>query len=135
MLIIWQRFSFLKTNKSRGVIIVSSLDYLILFIITLISILLSFILSKVYKNKGKVDKGFVFVYHKLTYRRKLIRTLWSVPFAILGLIVIKKFGEWPTYVFILFSSFCFVMIAADFFYNYYKWNKYKKNTVGDDSDG
>ena len=116
-------------------IIISSLEYLGLFVIILVCYLLSFILSKAYKNKKKVDKGLVFVYHKLTYRRKWIRTLWSVPFAILSLIVIKKFGEWPTYIFILFSSFCFVMLLWQFLYSFFKWKKYEQPPLGGNSDG
>lgn len=107
-------------------IIISS-TYFILFVITLVSILFNFILSKLYKDKEKVDKGFVFGYHELTHRRKMVRTLWTAPFLILCLIMIKKVSEWPSSLILLFSIFCFVTIVWDFSYNYLKWKKLEKN--------
>lgn len=127
MLIIWQRYSFRKTNRSKGVFIISNLGFLIIIVISLIGVSISFILSKVNKNKEKIDKGLVFAYYKLTYRRKWIRTLWSIPFLILCLMVIYKYSEWSTNVFILFSGLCIVMIVVEFFYGFYKWSKYERN--------
>lgn len=73
-----------------------------------------------------MDKGFVFVYHELTHRRKMVRALWTAPFLILCLIMIKKFSEWPPYLVFLFSIFCFVTIVWDFSYNYLKWKELEK---------
>lgn len=116
-------------------IIISSTDYFILFVITLVSILFNFILSKLYKDKEKVDKGFVFGYHELTHRRKMVRTLWTAPFLILCLIMINKVSEWPSSLILLFSIFCFVTIVWDFSYNYLKWKKLEKNRGEVDAEG
>ena len=118
MPIIWQRSSFRKKNRSKGDVIISNLDYLIIIVIALICLCISFILSKVNNNKEKIDKGLVFAYHKLTYRRKWIRTLWSIPFLVICLLVIYKYSEWTTKVFMLFTSFCIVMIIIEFFYGF-----------------
>ena len=46
-------------------------------------------LEKVEKeDKGYVDKGFELRYHKLSYRRRFIRTLWLIPWMILILILV-----------------------------------------------
>ena len=42
---------------------------------------------------NKVDKGFELVYWKLSYRRKFIRTLWTIPWMIASLIFIQIVGE------------------------------------------
>ena len=42
---------------------------------------------------NKVDKGFELVYWKLSYRRKFIRTLWMIPWAIVSLIFIQIVGK------------------------------------------
>ena len=36
-------------------------------------------------NNDKVDKGFELIYYKLSYRRRFIRTLWLIPWAIFAL--------------------------------------------------
>lgn len=38
------------------------------------------------KSGEKVDKGFEFLYVKLSWRRKFIRTLWMLPISILCLL-------------------------------------------------
>ena len=39
-----------------------------------------------------VDKCFCFAYHKLSYRRKFIRTIWMILFAIL--LIFIDYIEW-----------------------------------------
>lgn len=65
----------------------------------------------------------------------MVRTLWTAPFLILCLIMIKKVSEWPSYLILLFSIFCFVMIVWDFSYNYLKWKKLEKNREEVDAEG
>lgn len=68
----------------------------------------------------KIDKGFELIYWKLTYRRKLIRTLWMVPFVFLMLLLPADFVELglPRNVHIVLALVLFGVQAA---YNYCKW--------------
>ncbi len=36
----------------------------------------------------KVDKGFKFFYHNLSYRRKFIRTIWCIPAGVIALVLL-----------------------------------------------
>ena len=60
-------------------------------ILILISLLVVIIFSIIFKGKAKVDKGFAINYFKLSHRRKMIRTLTSLPILILALFVIYIF--------------------------------------------
>lgn len=70
-----------------------------MFLITIISMIIglsiSFFLARRYDMSEKVDKGIGFCYWKLSYRRKLIRTLWMVP--VLIIINIAFYKEFPAY--------------------------------------
>lgn len=129
---IWQRFSLLKINKSRGVIIISGLELLVIIIICFI---IDLILSAIYKNEPKVDKGFVIAYYKLTYRRRMMRVLWTFLYIILCLIIIYTLGEWSTNVYIIFTSVCIIGAASQFFYNFYMWKKYEQGMGGEGFEG
>lgn len=96
---------------------------------------MSLISAFIYKDKEKVDKGFVFAFYKLSYRRKLIRTLWSVPLIILCLFIIYKLAYWSQIEFILFSGILVVVIIGQFCYDFAKWKKYEQDPLGGDSDG
>lgn len=70
----------------------------------------------------KVDKGFELVYWKLSYRRKFIRTLWMIPYAVITLILI-----WWLYRSIIITSILAVVIVVtevvQLIYTYKKWKK------------
>ena len=51
----------------------------------------------------KVDKGFELIYWKLSYRRKFIRTLWLIPWAVASLVYIQIAGKNYVYT----TLFCF----------------------------
>lgn len=91
--------------------------------ITLVVIL---ILSFSYKNKKKVDKGFVFNYYKLSYRRKMIRTLTLLPLMIGAVIIIFYYSDNSFVVNLLIGIALFVLFVIQFFYNYVKWKKYEQ---------
>ena len=95
----------------------------------IICLIVSFISATIYRNKEKVDKGFVFAYYKLSYRRKLIRTLWSVPLIILCLIIIYKLADWSQIEFILFSGILIIGIVMQFCYVFAKWKKYERHSL------
>ncbi|MFS0673532.1 hypothetical protein [Ornithinibacillus sp. 179-J 7C1 HS] len=91
-----------------------------------IASIVSLILSMVYKNKEKQDTGFVLSYYKLSYRRKMIRTLWTLPIVVIALIVMYfHVGQNVTY-FLIFSILLLTLFLIQFFYNYLKWKKYEK---------
>jgi len=64
------------------------------FIIPLLIVLVfNVVLSITHKDTTKVDKGFKLNYFRLSYRRKMIRTLTTLPIAILALIVIYLYAD------------------------------------------
>lgn len=71
---------------------------------------------------NKVDKGFELVYWKLSYRRKFIRTLWMIPWAITSLVFIQIVGE--IYKYTIFAGIIYlVVLPIQAIYNYKKWMK------------
>lgn len=60
----------------------------------IIALLVVFILSVISKKKDKVDKGFKFNYFRLSYRRKMIRTLIILPIIVLLFFVMHYFTDW-----------------------------------------
>lgn len=70
----------------------------------------------------KVDKGFELIYWRLSYRRKLIRTLWMIPFGILAIIL-----TWMAWQSIWITVIATVVIVitemVQTLYNYKKWRK------------
>ncbi|KOS69852.1 hypothetical protein AEA09_12725 [Lysinibacillus contaminans] len=81
------------------------------------------IVSFFFRNKEKVDNGFEFIYYRLSYRKKMMRTLWNLPLIFLALISINIFADLQIYenliIFILFLSGFFLQL----FYNFYRWKK------------
>ena len=78
------------------------------------------------KTMNKVDKGFELVYWKLSYRRKFIRTLWMIPWAIVSLIFIQIVGKNYKYTIlytILAGIIYLVILPIQAIYNYKKWMK------------
>ena len=77
---------------------------------------------KASKMKGGVDIGPCHNYWRLSYRRKFIRTLWMVPFAIAVVLGAVAFN-WrplgiPPWAFAVLFTFMFV---AQVGYNYVRW--------------
>ena len=99
------------------------LDFLInyAFMLILISIT-TLLLSVYYRKKPKVDKGFKFAYHALSYRRKFLRTIYSIPIYIISLAIIF-WVEGFTNFFIFFTLFFIIMFGIQTSYNYLKWKK------------
>ena len=62
--------------------------YLWILIPFLISIFISFLLEKLLGNGEKTDKGFLFFFWNLSYRRKFIRTLWLLPILVIAVFYI-----------------------------------------------
>ncbi|QFG00152.1 hypothetical protein PB01_15680 [Psychrobacillus glaciei] len=100
---------------------------LLYFIVSMvISLIVKVVLLVTYKDKEKLDKGFVFPYIRLSYRRKTIRTLWTFPIILVGLIVIYLYGElnimWNLILLMVTLILTFLQLAN----NYKKWKKYER---------
>ena len=50
-----------------------------LVIFLVVQVICIFFFTRRYAMSEKVDKGIQFCYWKLSYRRKLIRTIWMIP--------------------------------------------------------
>ena len=94
--------------------------FLIMIISMIIGLSLSFFLARRYDMSEKVDKGIEVCYWKLSYRRKLIRTLWMIPVLIMINIVICK--EFPAYSYArIIGVILFLPVFIQAAYNYKKW--------------
>lgn len=88
-----------------------------------IALLVTIILTIVFKGSDKVDKGFKINYFKLSYRRKMIRTLTSLPILILATIVIYFYTEWSMTINILVGLVILIFFLVQLIYNFYMWKK------------
>lgn len=81
--------------------------------------------------KGGVDKGFCLSYWRLSYRRKFLRTLWIVPWAVVAVALffalnlsLFGIGAWG------WAAVLAIGLPAQALYNYRKWQS-EKQLVGD----
>jgi len=81
--------------------------------------------------RGGCDQGFCLFYHRLSYRRKFIRTIWTflIGMAIYVAMVAYSpvFRARPTYL-AIFAGVLVLLFAAQLAYNYYKWQAEKRST-------
>lgn len=101
------------------------LDFLIEygFILLMISIT-TLLLSLYYRKKPKVDKGFKFAYYGLSYRRKFLRTIYSLPLCIFPLAIIYYFEGFSAN-FIFVTLLLMIVFVVQISYNYIMWKKEK----------
>lgn len=59
-----------------------------LLVITIVVLLINLTLLYIFKDRKKVDEGFEFFYHRLSYRRKFFRTLYTSPLLIVVSLII-----------------------------------------------
>lgn len=79
-------------------------------------------MSKKWEKYEKVDKGIELCYWKLSYRRKLIRTLWMIPIAIF-IVLCFYITFWSTiWTFLVAVAFA-IMLLVQAIYNYKQWKK------------
>lgn len=89
-------------------------------------IIVHLIMSVVYKDAEKKDKGFVFNAYKLSYRRKFIRSIWAFPYILLLYIFIYWYGDLTTNEYMVIG-FIFILLALlDIATSYMKWKKNEK---------
>ena len=95
----------------------------------IIAIITSALMSKKWKKHEKVDKGIELCYWKLSYRRKLIRTLWMIPIAIF-IVLCFYITFWSTiWTFLVAVAFAMILLIQAM-YNYKKWKKEEQNHTG-----
>ncbi|RWZ52174.1 hypothetical protein EQV77_15850 [Halobacillus fulvus] len=87
------------------------------------SVIVTLILSIVFKDKEKKDEGFAVNYFRLSYRRKMIRTLTSLPIMIGALIVIYWVSDFRLGVDIAIGALFTVVFGIQLLYNYFMWKK------------
>jgi len=95
----------------------------IIFIPIIIALIVVIILSIIFKGTSKVDKGFEFNYFKLSYRRKLIRTLTTLPIIILGVVIIYVYTNWNILANLLVGVLLLVFYLVQLTYNFYMWKR------------
>ena len=92
----------------------------------IIAIITSALMSKKWEKYEKVDKGIELCYWKLSYRRKLIRTLWMIPIAIF-IVLCFYITFWSTiWTFLVAVAFAMILLIQ-VMYNYKKWKKEEQN--------
>jgi hypothetical protein len=85
---------------------------------TIASVVTIIIFSLVFKGKTKVDKGFKLNYYRLSYRRKMIRTLMSSPIIFLAIIVIFLYTDFSMSAKILFGFTFLMLFVVQLVYNF-----------------
>ncbi|MFD1361566.1 ATPase [Lentibacillus salinarum] len=95
-------------------------DFVLPVLITLFVVI---ILSIIFKGKDKVDRGFKINYFKLSYRRKMIRTIIFIPINILLLIFIYAYTDWSMLVNVFLGLLLLIAILVQLIYNFNMWKK------------
>lgn len=68
-----------------------------------------------------IDKGFCYLYYRLSYRRKLIRTLWLAPFLLLIPLLPAPLPPFSRSVTLFLFALLVVTGVIQAGYNYIKW--------------
>jgi len=92
-------------------------------ILPTIVITVCLISSKIYKRQEKVDKGFAINYFKLSYRRRVVRDLLTLPLLIVCILIIYYLSDWSFKIFTTFSVIILLCYALQLLYNYKMWKK------------
>ncbi|WP_335871819.1 hypothetical protein [Bacillus sp. 2205SS5-2] len=91
-----------------------------------IVLLFSLMMSIIFKGKEKVDKGFVMNFFKLTHRKKMIRTIYTLPINIICLAIIYNLID--IRLSLIISLIVFIQLAwfLQLIYHYKMWKKEEK---------
>ncbi|MFD1032874.1 hypothetical protein [Metaplanococcus flavidus] len=84
------------------------------------------IMSVVYKDAEKKDKGFVFNGYKLSDRRRFIRSLWVIPFILVLYIAIYWYGDLTTNEYMVIGIIFILLALLESAISYVKWKKNEK---------
>lgn len=83
------------------------------------------VLTGTQPDQDLVDEGFCYLYWRLSYRRRFIRTLWATPLN-LGIFLLPA-SEYPFRVRLVLFILSLVGSAWQAIYNYRKWQAQIKN--------
>lgn len=97
-----------------------------LILVVVVSLIASIVLSRLAKDKEKKDKGFAFGYHRLTHRRRLIRTLWLLPVTVLLLVWIDRRDVLTPVEFNAIVILFAIVMVGQSAYEYVKWKQEEK---------
>ncbi|MGG0668289.1 hypothetical protein [Sporosarcina koreensis] len=100
------------------------LPYIIGPVLTVLVV--STVMSILYKDAEKKDKGFVLNYYRLTYRRRLIRAVWGVPIVSLLYLALYWFSDLTSNEYKIIGIIFLSIVLLDISYNYVKWKKNEK---------
>jgi len=95
----------------------------------IVVLIFSTLMSFVYKNKVKKDKGFVLNYHRLTYRRRLIRALWGIPIIALLYFALYRLSDLTSHEYKIIGVIFLTSVLLDIGYNYVKWKSAEKKKI------
>lgn len=107
-------------------------EFLIYF---LISLVILFFISIGFKNRKKVDERYMFNYFRLSYRRKMIRTVIMLPILALILFIVYLAADWDVIVIVILLSAHFLLSIIQLLYNYYQWKTKEKGTASAEERG
>lgn len=96
------------------------MDGTFLVILVIVVLVVNLVLSFIFKGTHKVDQGFKVNYYQLSYRRKMIRTLWMILVCILvigSLFLINM----STLEIVVISVLLSATLIAQLIYTYVKW--------------
>lgn len=95
-------------------------------ILLVVQVICFFFFTRRYRMSEKVDRGTELCYWKLSYRRKLIRTIWMIPFDSLALLLFYKTFHSVILTWIA-GGWMFLLLFIQLVYNYKKWEREKKD--------
>jgi len=103
-------------------------DFSIVIVFLSVLIGVSVVLLFSNKAKHKTDKGFQFVYYKLSYRRRMLRDLITLPFALLFVASFFYMADIrDSRTFIAFAVLFTVIYVTFFAYNFMMWKKHEQH--------
>ncbi|MDQ0159954.1 hypothetical protein [Alkalibacillus salilacus] len=92
-----------------------------------VALIISIVMSNIYKDTEKQDKGVVLNYHRLTYRRRFIRDLWTFPYAVILFLIMYWFSDLTFNEYLIIGAIFFFAVLIDTIYNYVKWQNNEKD--------
>ncbi|MGM0843640.1 MAG: hypothetical protein ACQEUT_01585 [Bacillota bacterium] len=79
------------------------------------------------RHTEKVDKGFALNYFILSYRRKMIRTIWMTLWVPVLFILLRYVFDYGFYFSLVITLIGLVGNLIQLYYTYYMWNKYERD--------
>ena len=78
-----------------------------------------------YNKSNRIDKGVQLFYWKLSCRRKFIRTLWTIPAAILAVSLMNILqGHYVSLDYaVILTMVLTILFAAQLVYTYVRWKR------------